>query len=229
MIGRVPDVASHRPHDVAFDEEHGGEVRVAEAGGALGDGVQDRLHVGRRGGDRPQDLAGRGLLLQRLGQVARPLLDLLLQPLVRLAQPGRHRVERLAQRLDLVARLHLDLVVQLARADPLGPGLERPDRRDHPPRQRQAGDDREHQAEQQQADRPQHRGVERRERLVQRLLHQHGPAQRIHPLVGAQDLLALEAPRDQRPVLLAGPARLRDASPPGPAPTTRGRSSGAPG
>src|SRR5215468_11353942 len=46
---------------VAID---GTESCLAEANGRLGDGVKDRLHIGWRIGDHPQDLACRGLLLE---------------------------------------------------------------------------------------------------------------------------------------------------------------------
>ena len=54
--------------------------RAAEARGALGHDVHHRLEVGRRAGDDPQDLGGRGLLLERLGQLAVPGLELREQP-----------------------------------------------------------------------------------------------------------------------------------------------------
>ncbi len=43
-------------------------IGLAEPRSAVSDGVEHRLHVGRRAGDDTQDLAGRGLLLERLGQ-----------------------------------------------------------------------------------------------------------------------------------------------------------------
>jgi hypothetical protein len=45
------------------------EERVAKAHGAAHDGVEDRLGVSRRARDHPQDLARRGLLFKRLGQL----------------------------------------------------------------------------------------------------------------------------------------------------------------
>ena len=53
------------------------DAGAAEAGGALGDSLQDALEIGRRRRDDPQDLGGDGLLLQRLGQLAVALLQLL--------------------------------------------------------------------------------------------------------------------------------------------------------
>ena len=58
----------------------GAEGSLAQARGTLDDRVEDRLEVGRRGGDHAQDLGGRRLLLQRLGQLAVALLQLLEQP-----------------------------------------------------------------------------------------------------------------------------------------------------
>ncbi len=54
--------------------------RAAEARGALGHDVHHGLEVGRRAGDDPQDLGGGRLLLQGLGQLAVPGLELREQP-----------------------------------------------------------------------------------------------------------------------------------------------------
>ena len=64
-------------------------VRAAESRGALGHDVHHRLEVGRRAGDHPQDLRGRRLLLERLGQLAVPGLELREQPHV---LDGDHRL-----------------------------------------------------------------------------------------------------------------------------------------
>ena len=56
--------------------------RPADPGGALGDGFHDRLEIGRRARDDPQNLARRRLLLQGLGHLGmglRERLVLLLQ------------------------------------------------------------------------------------------------------------------------------------------------------
>jgi hypothetical protein len=45
-------------------------VGTANPGRILRDGIHDRLKLGRRARDDPEDLAGRRLLLKRLGQVA---------------------------------------------------------------------------------------------------------------------------------------------------------------
>ena len=54
--------------------------RLAQASGALRHGVEHGLDVGRRARDDAQDLAGRGLLLQGLGEVVVARLQLREQP-----------------------------------------------------------------------------------------------------------------------------------------------------
>src|SRR3989304_3758749 len=61
-MGRWPDlVPLHSLDDYV--------VRIAETGGALGDGVQHRLQVGRGGADDAEDLTGGSLLLEGLAEV----------------------------------------------------------------------------------------------------------------------------------------------------------------
>ena len=98
--------------------------------------------VGRRARDDAQDLGGRRLLLERLGEVPRARLHLLLEVGVGLLQPRRHAVELLGEGLELVARAHLDALAEVARAHALGARLEGADGRDHPPREEQARHDR---------------------------------------------------------------------------------------
>ena len=62
MVGR-------EVHQLAIEPEDGAQHPVAESHGAPHDRIEDRLHVGRRLADHAQDLAGRSLLLQRLGEV----------------------------------------------------------------------------------------------------------------------------------------------------------------
>jgi hypothetical protein len=45
------------------------EMSVAQLDGAFEDGLEDRLRIGPRLTDDPQDLGGRGLARQRLGQL----------------------------------------------------------------------------------------------------------------------------------------------------------------
>ena len=74
--------------------------RIAEPHRASGDRVEDRLDVGGRAGDDPQDLAGGRLLLEGLGQVAVLRLQLREQADVLdgddgLVGEGRHQVDLL--------------------------------------------------------------------------------------------------------------------------------------
>ena len=76
-------------------QEHGAVGGVAESARVLDDRVEDRLLVGRRARDHAQDLAGRRLLLQRLGEVGVLGLQLGEQPRVldgdgRLVGEGLH-------------------------------------------------------------------------------------------------------------------------------------------
>ena len=66
-----------------------------------------RLQVGRRAADDAQDLAGRRLLLQRLGQLAVALLQLLEQPRVLDGDDGL--VGEGLQQRDLLVGERLDL------------------------------------------------------------------------------------------------------------------------
>ena len=54
------------PQHVTFSEEYASEPRVTEIGGALRDGIENRLDVGWRSGHHPKDLAGRRLLVERV-------------------------------------------------------------------------------------------------------------------------------------------------------------------
>jgi hypothetical protein len=53
---------------LAVEMEDGGDPSPAQPNRARGDCVEDRLDIGRRVRKDTQDLAGRGLLLQYLGQ-----------------------------------------------------------------------------------------------------------------------------------------------------------------
>ncbi len=105
------------PQAVAIHDADAGAVRGALTRGVGGDLVEHLLDLARRAGDAAQHLVGRRLLRQRLGEVARALGDALLQRRVRLAQAGRHDTERLGHLADLVARPHVDLLVEIALGD----------------------------------------------------------------------------------------------------------------
>ena len=57
------------PKLAVFNNDDVHELRIADAGSALGDCREHRLDIARRVRDHPEDVADRGLLLQRLGQL----------------------------------------------------------------------------------------------------------------------------------------------------------------
>ena len=67
-------VVRHQLEECAIHPEHQAITRVTDTSGVLGHRVQNRLEIGRRAADRAEDLGGGGLLLQRLGKLARALL-----------------------------------------------------------------------------------------------------------------------------------------------------------
>ena len=71
-VGVLPNPAAYRS-DVSLDHDDDGLRGVAEPQRALGDRIQHRPHVAGGAGDHAQDLADRGLLLERLlGLVEKP-------------------------------------------------------------------------------------------------------------------------------------------------------------
>ncbi len=64
----VGGVVGQRAHRLAVAHEHVGEGRAAQARGLRGDRVQYRLDIGGRRGHDAQDLGGRGLLGQGVGE-----------------------------------------------------------------------------------------------------------------------------------------------------------------
>ncbi len=74
--------AHHRP----LDPEDLRVLGVAESRGGFHDRVHHRLEIGRRAADDPQNLRGRGLLLERLAQLGGALLDLALEARVGLLE-----------------------------------------------------------------------------------------------------------------------------------------------
>jgi hypothetical protein len=68
VAGRQRAVVSDEPEGIPIDAEDDDIEGLTQPGRAPRDAVEDRLHVGGRARDDPQDLAGRGLLLERFGQ-----------------------------------------------------------------------------------------------------------------------------------------------------------------
>jgi hypothetical protein len=181
-------VARDRVEDVAVDQQDARVGRVAQERRPLGDDVEHRLHVGRRARDHAQDLGDGRLLLERVRQLVRALVDLALEAGVRLAQVRGHPVELGRERLELVAGPDVDRVVELALADQLGPFLQRADRAREAARQEQRDQRRDHEAAEQQEHDALDRRVERREHLGLRLLDEHLPAERVDVRVRGQHL-----------------------------------------
>jgi hypothetical protein len=77
----LPSSAAPRdaPHPVAFDQVDGSIVRIEQALAGFEDRFEDRCRVRDRTADDPQYVCGRGLLLQRLFQIARLGLNLVEQ------------------------------------------------------------------------------------------------------------------------------------------------------
>ena len=71
---------SPRNHSVPLAESQHHVIDPTNPGGALDDGVEDRLHVRRRAADDAEHLGRCRLMLQRLAQFCVALLDLLEQP-----------------------------------------------------------------------------------------------------------------------------------------------------
>ena len=67
-------------HSVPLAESQHHVIDPTNPGGALDDGVEDRLHVRRRAADDAEHLGRRGLMLQSLAQFRIALLEFLEQP-----------------------------------------------------------------------------------------------------------------------------------------------------
>ena len=70
---------SPRNHHVSLLKSQMHVINPTNPCGALDDGVEHRLHVGRRAADDAEHLGGRGLMLQGLAQFCVALLDFLEQ------------------------------------------------------------------------------------------------------------------------------------------------------
>ena len=68
-LQRNRPVMGHWPDRVSIHSLDDYVVRVAETGGAFGDGVKHRLEISGGSADDPEDLSGGGLLLEGLGEV----------------------------------------------------------------------------------------------------------------------------------------------------------------
>ena len=73
-------VATGEMDELAVEPHHEGELAATQPHRAFSDRVEHRLDVSRRARDDPQNIAGRRLVLERLGQFARTRLHLVEQP-----------------------------------------------------------------------------------------------------------------------------------------------------
>ena len=149
-------------------------------GGALGDGIEHGLHVGRRARDHAQDLADRRLLLQRILQLAacarRPCAR---GPHTTRAIAPIMRLNWSASAFQFVAGVDVDPLVEIALADAPRAFVERADRPHHAARERQRAQRGNHESGQQQQPGAQDRRVQLRVDLRHRLLDEHVPAERL--------------------------------------------------
>jgi hypothetical protein len=166
-----------------------------QAPAAVQDLLEHRAAVGHRAADDAQHLGGRGLLLERLGELGRALLDLALEAGIRIAQLPAHAVELLRQTLELVARAHLDVAVEVAGTDACGTLLQRTQGPHQGPRQEEARRDGDQERGQEDQRGAQQGVVERHEGLGAWRFDEHGPAQGRDRGVGREDLLALDVER----------------------------------
>ena len=133
---------------------------------ALEDLLEHRHAVGDRAADHAQHLGGRGLVLERLGELGGALLDLALEAGVRLA------AARALMRLNCSARPSSSSPVRTSMRRSSSPGadlrrafLQRPQRPHQRAREEEARRHRDQEAGDEQQRGAQDRGVERRERL----------------------------------------------------------------
>jgi hypothetical protein len=189
-------VESGAPQHRALEHVNRRRRRVAKSRRALGHRIENGLHVRGRIRGLAQHLADCGLLIQGLLQLGGALLDLALQAGVGLAQLRAHAVELVAERLELVAGAHRDLLLKVALADTLRAFLQRADRAHHAAREPHRRQGREEQTRDEHHHSAQDRGVERGEHLGYRLLDEHLPAERIDRRVSGQFPVCAEVVRD---------------------------------
>ena len=174
---------------------------VAELQCPLGDGVQHRLHITWGAGDDAKDLADRSLLIERALQFARAFIDLAFQPCVGLLELCGHPVEAVRERLELVAGVHLDVLVEVAGADALRAFFEGAYGAHHAAREREGTERRKHEAGEEQQAGTHDRCVELRVHLGHRLLDEHVPVQRLDRRDRCEHRRAVEVGRNERLVI----------------------------
>ena len=152
--------------EFAFPLENAGLVRIAMLGRRFNERVEHSLQVESRAADHLKHIGGRGLLLQRLSDLARARLHLGLQGLIALLDLGGHMVEAVRERFDLIAAADRDALAELAFAELLGTLLQAPDWHHHAPGEHRAGDRGEQKAETQQGSGLREGGIDRCQRFT---------------------------------------------------------------
>src|SRR5262249_5372082 len=128
-------------------------------------------------------------------ELARALLDLALERGIRFLQPCRHAIELLPERLELIAGLDRDALVQLAAADPRRAGAEGAYRHNHFARKQESGKKCQGESGKERDPGADHAVVERRIGLLDRHLGEYQPTERSDRRIGAE---YLSAPRIDR-------------------------------
>ena len=128
---------------------------MAEARGGRDDRVQHRLQLGGRAADDIEDFTARGLLLERLAKLLRPLLDLLIQA----AQLRAGAVDVGGERAQLVAIGDVDPLGELAAGNPAQPPRNLGERLHDRPREHVAQTERQDDAAEREGDHDQARRV----------------------------------------------------------------------
>ena len=149
-------------------------------------------------------------------------LDLLLQTGIGFLQTPGHIVELVGKRLQFVARLDRDALVEIATADARGARPQCLDRADHAAGEKHPGEDRKAECGQQHKREPLQSRVKRRIRLLGWQLHEDQPIERHHGRIGGEDLMSFDvlAFLDRLGGAVAA-VRHRGPRAPGPAATCR--------
>ncbi len=170
-----------------IEEQYSRNVKIEDAGYFPDDFLQHRLRL--------QGLIDRGRHVVKRGKLPSPLSDLFLQRRMRSLQLSRHTVEFVRQRLDLVSRFDLYLMIQITAPyefdaavqllNRLRYSVRAPNNHDRPDRQTDAHT--------QQCESPHHFYI--RESQIQRLLENDCPAQPAQRRVGTQHRCAKNSTR----------------------------------
>ncbi len=203
LLPMRPPVRRHAHEAAVVDNVDLAHVAREQALAALEDRLEHGLGVGDGTRDRAQDLADRRLLLERVRELVRALLDLALEARVRLAELRRHAVEALREALELVAGAHDDPLVEVPLADALRALGQRADGADHAAREDERAHRGDDEAREEQKRGAQDRRVELRVHLRHRLLREDRPVERIDACVRGQHVPAREVGRHRRLALLS--------------------------